>query len=242
MQAKDLKQHARNPRKISEEQLNALHKSMIKYGDLSGFVWNRRTQQLISGNQKQKKLPPDSKIVIKVRHSRPTAAFTIAEGYVVVGKERFKYREVDADQTWEMEALIAANKHGGEWDNDALKLIKIDFPKMNMELAGLELPEISLKPKRKKKEETDEQYVKNTPKTAEQIPIENISTAKPKEKIQAGAVWKLGKHTLTCGEADGQCEAMLSFYTKLTGLGTFSEGKPHPKRSVKSSAKRVRGS
>lgn len=142
MKVKDLKANKRNPRKISGKKLEALKKSLEKFGDLSGFVFNRRTKQLVSGHQRSKSLPPDAKIIIEIKHDEPTDAMTVAEGYVLIGKERFKYREVDADESWEVEALLSANKHGGEWDRDKLALTLADFPTIDLEMTGFEIEEL----------------------------------------------------------------------------------------------------
>lgn len=119
-----------------------LAKSLAKYGDLSGFVYNRRSKTLISGHQKQKSIPPESEVVIEHKYKEPTQALTVADGYVVVNGEKFKYREVDADPVWEMEAIIAANKHSGEWDKDLLRLALADIPEIDIEMAGFELQEL----------------------------------------------------------------------------------------------------
>ena len=184
MQIKSLKPNARNPRRITDNKLNALKKSLAKFGDLSGFVFNKRTGTLVSGHQRQKALPGDSQIKIELKHEKPTEARTVAEGYVLINGERFKYREVDADAQWEMEALLAANKHGGEWDDDLLKLIMADFPALDLEAAGFDIPapQVSIAAPvfdmlREEKEETDEEYVKNTPQTTEQIPVSSSRNA-----------------------------------------------------------------
>lgn len=142
MKVKDLRPNAKNPRKISDAKLENLKKSLAKFGDLSGFVYNRRSKTLVSGHQRQKSLPADAKIHIEVKHDVPTKAMTVAEGYVLIEGERFKYREVDADPTWEMEALLAANKHSGEWDKDLLKLAIADLPDLDLNLAGFDSLEL----------------------------------------------------------------------------------------------------
>lgn len=176
---------------MSPKQLTMLGASIKKFGDLSGFVFNRRSKNLIGGHQKTKIIPPDSLIKIVDKYEKPTACMTVAEGYVLIDGERFKYREVDADPEWEMEAMIAANKHSGEWDTDLLKLASADFKGMNWEIAGFEIPELKsmgisapvfpasltqplvlpTPPSEPKvqKEETDEEYVKNTPQTEQRI-------------------------------------------------------------------------
>jgi len=203
MQIKDLKPNVRNPRKISKERLDSLKASMLKFGDLSGFVYNRTTKRLFGGHQKQKVSAEDSQVKITQKYDVPTAAKTVAEGYVLIEGEKFKYREVEADETWEMEAMIAANAHGGEWDKDLLKLNFADFKGIDLGLTGLtpiDLKEMDIKidvnpislkiddkPKSRQEpqEESDEDYVKNTPQTSERIPTESPNmnvVAETKEK------------------------------------------------------------
>lgn len=182
MQLKDLKPNKRNPRRISAKKLEQLKASLVKFGDLSGFVYNRRTKNLVSGHQRQKSLPPNATIKIESKYEKPTKSMTVAEGFVVVDGEHFKYREVDADPQWEMEALLAANKHGGEWDTDLLKLTMADFPKLDWAVAGFDALEldtfglVDLKEhtqELKKPEQSDEEYVRSEVKTEERIPTED---------------------------------------------------------------------
>lgn len=177
MQLKDLKANPRNPRKISSQKLDMLKKSVLEFGDLSGFVYNLRTKRLVSGHQKQKVIPGNSKVVITEKYKTPTRCYTVAEGYVEIKGERFKYREVDAPVEWETEAMLAANKHSGDWDTDLLKVVLTEVK--NFELTGFTAPEIKMmgielpQYKNPLEEESDEDYVKNTPQTTEQIPTEN---------------------------------------------------------------------
>lgn len=142
MQLKDLKSNPKNPRKIGEKRLKALQKSLLKFGDLSGIVYNIRTKALVSGHQRKKSLPPDAKVKIEVEHDKPTRCYTVREGFIMIEGERFKYREVDAPPEWEAEAILAANKHGGLWDNELLRVHFLENPKLNIELAGFEIDEI----------------------------------------------------------------------------------------------------
>lgn len=142
MQLKDLKSNPKNPRKIGDNRLKALQKSLLKFGDLSGIVYNIRTKALVSGHQRKKGLPPDAKVKIEQKYDKPTRCFTVAEGYIEIEGERFKYREVDASPEWEAEALLAANKHGGQWDNELLRLHFLENPKLNIELSGFNIDEI----------------------------------------------------------------------------------------------------
>ena len=143
MQVKDLKPNRRNPRKISDKRLAMLKESLFKHGDLSGFVFNVRNKTLNGGHQKLKVIPPNSKIVIEHKYDKPTECGTVAVGYVLIGDERFKYREVDWDEQTEIEAMIAANKHQGEWDREILKLVAADFKGLDWKRAGFEIPELA---------------------------------------------------------------------------------------------------
>ena len=42
------------------------------------------------------------------------------------------------------EALLAANKHHGEWDKENLRVLLNDFPDIDLELTGFELPELNI--------------------------------------------------------------------------------------------------
>lgn len=119
-QLSSLKPNEKNPRKISEARLAVLKRALSEFGDLSGFVYNRNTKRLISGHQRQKILPPDSEIVIERKFKKPTKTGTLAEGYIESGGERFSYREVSFDEIKEKQATIAANRGGGDWDDEIL--------------------------------------------------------------------------------------------------------------------------
>jgi hypothetical protein len=209
MQTKDLKPNKRNPRKMSQDELDALKESIEVYGDLSGFLYNRRTKSLFGGHQKIKVIPPDSKIKIEKKYDKPTRAYTVSEGYIIIYGERFKYREVDAPEEWEWEAMIAANKHSGDWDQEILRVGAVDFKDTNWARSGFKIPELKafnipapilLKPminplnaiedvgelpgdqqQDAEQSETDEDYVKNTAQTTEQISVEQIGS--PFDKI-----------------------------------------------------------
>lgn len=142
MKVKNLKSNSKNPRKMSDIKKRALQKSLIKFGDLGCIIFNRKTDRLLGGHQRSEVLPRDSEIVIDIEYSVPTKAFTVAIGYVKAGDERFKYREVDAPESWENEALIAANKHSGEWDNKRLGHLLKKTPTMDFEVAGFDHSEL----------------------------------------------------------------------------------------------------
>jgi len=172
----ELKPNELNPRKISEQNKKELKKSVDKFGDLSGIIYNRQTKRLVGGHQRTD-LFPASATITKKDLNEPTRTGTVAEGYITSDGERFKYREVDWTKEIETAAMIAANKHGGEWDKEILKLNFANLKNIDLELTGFDakelkelnidftIPEIKI--------ETDEQTVKNTPKTTEQIPTMN---------------------------------------------------------------------
>lgn len=135
MKIKDLKPNPKNPRKISDEKLALLKKTLLEFGDLGGFVFNRETKQLIGGHQRAKIFNNDTEIVIEKMYKKATKTGTVAEGYVILnGEERFKYREVAWDETREKAANIAANKGAGEWDLNLLSEWMIDLDSMGMDL------------------------------------------------------------------------------------------------------------
>lgn len=114
MRLADLNPNPDNPRKVTNAQLAGLNSSLKKFGDLSGFIFNRRTENLVGGHQRQKVLPANSQV--NITEIKRTKTGTVAVGWVQVGDERYPYREVDWDEQTEKAATIAANKHGGDWD------------------------------------------------------------------------------------------------------------------------------
>jgi hypothetical protein len=144
MQVKDLKSAGYNPRKISKEKLAALKKSLEEFGDLSGIVFNVRTQTLIGGHQRTKNLDPTWPIVKEPQADRTG---TVSAGYVETPHGRLTYREVDWPEIKEKQANIAANKHGGEFDDlllkELLEEIKLEEPLLDMELIGFDEKEIN---------------------------------------------------------------------------------------------------
>ena len=116
MKVKDLKPAGYNPRKISREKLSALKKSLEEFGDLSGIVYNTRTQTLIGGHQRIKNLDPSWPIIKKAQTDKTG---TTAAGYVETPHGHLTYREVDWPEIKEKQANIAANAHGGEFDETA---------------------------------------------------------------------------------------------------------------------------
>jgi hypothetical protein len=190
MQVKDLKPAGYNPRKISKEKLFALKKSFEEFGDLSGIVYNTRTQTLIGGHQRIKNLDPSWKIV-KNPQDDPTG--TTADGYVETPHGRLTYREVDWPEIKEKQANIAANKHGGEFDDELLaKLlneIKTEDTLLDFSLIGFDDDEIA-----------DLLGATKEPRDAEPQ-IDRAEELNQIWKVKTGDLWQIGEHRLLCGDS-----------------------------------------
>ena len=190
MKLTDLKPADYNPRTITDEQLERLKKSLQEFGDLSGIVFNRRTGNLVGGHQRLKCLPPDAKIEKKDLKAK-TKTGTIAQGFIIFdGGEKHTYREVDWDEATEKTANIAANKHGGEWDDDKLgELLKelSEMPGFDLELTGFD----------------DEEFNSILSQLANSglIDDDEVPEVPEKPKTKTGDLYILGKHRLLCGDA-----------------------------------------
>lgn len=144
MKLKDLPINPTNPRSISEKQLDTLKRSIQRYGDIGGFVYNRNTHRLVCGHQRRKALGDDAEVVITKELKFQDEQGTIARGYVKSLGGVFPYREVLWAEEDEKLASIAANNLTGENDNQLLKedLLYLDSHNMDLELTGLELDDI----------------------------------------------------------------------------------------------------
>ena len=137
MKKTELKPYPNNPRQISQEQFERLGNSMEEFGDLSGIVFNAKDGYLISGHQRVASLKErygESAVEIKITEEKD------GEKRGFVEPEHIQYREVSWDEGKSGLARLAANKHGGEWDDDLLqeeldKLVKLD---VNIELSGFD--------------------------------------------------------------------------------------------------------
>lgn len=141
MEIKKLKPAKYNPRKITKEQLKLLSESLSKFGDLSGIVFNRRSGHLVGGHQRIKVLPKD--IIIKKKEIDRTENGTVAVGNFKYNGERFSYREVDWPLKKEKLANIAANKHGGTFDDNLLSDLTFDFNIKDFKIAGFTKKELN---------------------------------------------------------------------------------------------------
>ena len=138
-----MKLHPNNPRKITDEKLKMLEKSLKTFGDISGIVHNKRTGNIFGGNQRAKIIGL-KKPTILTNYIPPTELGTMAEGFIEFEGERFSYRQVDWDQEKETTAMIAANNQGGKNDFATLTeyLIHLDGLNVDTELAGFSSEEM----------------------------------------------------------------------------------------------------
>lgn len=211
MKIADLIPNENNPRLISKPKLAQLKKAMLKFGDLSGVVYNRKTKNLIGGHQRRQIFDSDTVITITKKFSKPTKTGTVAEGYVELNGEKFSYREVYWEESIQKAATIAANKNAGEWD----------MPKLNSwlkELSDFDLDfDIGLT-----MFDTDEL-------TKLPNPIEvsghtrNPGNGKDKSetekpaKCKSGQIYALGESRLKIGGDLHFCDRIISLWEKHSG-------------------------
>lgn len=174
-----------NPRKITDEGLANLKKSMEEFGDLSAIVLNRRTGHLVGGHQRVKNLDPTWEIQTSPVTDR---VGTVAVGYVVTPNGPWNYREVDWPEEKEKAANISANKQRAEFDIPILKDLfsELDAANFDISLTGFseaEMMEII-------------EWAGASVADADKVP------AAPKEATsKAGDLWILGNHRLLCGDS-----------------------------------------
>ena len=142
MKIKDLYPSPFNPRKITDEKLRMLGKSMKEFGDLSGIVFNVHTRRLIGGHQRIKHLDPAWSITKREHRDK---VGTVALGEIKTPFGLWQYREVDWPEKKEAAANIAANQHGGDFDYPKLKdlIIEIDDGEVDMDNIGFSQKELA---------------------------------------------------------------------------------------------------
>lgn len=216
MKLSDLTPNPGNPRKITDEKKSMLAKALKEFGDISGVVFNRKTQRLIGGHQRRSQFNPADPIVIVKKYSKPTKTGTVAEGYIETSAGRFSYREVYWDQAKEKAAALAANKLAGEWDPaklgewiKELNSFDVDF---DLDLTMFDPGEI--------KDIVGIEVQGYTRTTSEATGVdEDEIPEKPPAQTQPGDLYLLGGHRLLCGDStdinqvdhlmDGQRAEML---------------------------------
>ena len=123
MEPKDLKEFAKNPRKISTYELKQLKENIKELGDLSGITIDIATNEIITGNQRTKAVEIENcEIIITEELKKPDKQGTVAFGYILTPEgTKMSFRKVKWTKKQRDKANITANKLGGEWDWDILK-------------------------------------------------------------------------------------------------------------------------
>jgi len=98
MKLSDLKPAEYNPRKIADKASEGLLYSLTEFGDISGIVFNKRTDRLVSGHQRVNQL------------KQTYGDLEISGGFVKTSKgDKFSVRIVDWPEAKEKAANLAAN-------------------------------------------------------------------------------------------------------------------------------------
>lgn len=190
MKLKDLSPNPQNPRKITDDKLKMLKASLDNFGDLSGIVFNRTSQTLSGGHQRLKCLPPDSEIVITSQYAEKNKQGTVAVGFVFIDGERYSYREVEWDELTEKAANLAANTHGGEWDNKQRIewLLELEANNYPIEITGLD------------KEEQEDLMAPFRTMPEGLTDVDEVPEGRATD-IKLGDLFELGSHRLLCGDS-----------------------------------------
>ena len=183
-QVADVKLWRKNPRKISEHDLETLKHSMKEFGDLGGIVFNLTTGHVVGGHQRLKNLDPKWKIT---RRSERNKTGTVSRGYILTPDGKFTYREVQWPLLKEKAANLAANKIQGDWDYEKLAPILEELaPLPEFNLTGFTAQEANI---------IIEQFPDATTEEETVIPLPAKAQTKP------GQIWQLGDHRLLCADA-----------------------------------------
>lgn len=116
-----MKPYHKNPRQIKRKQFEQLQSWLREFGDLSGIVHDLTSDEIISGNQRNRAIDISScTIEIVDGPHPPDAQGTVAHGYVIWNDARYNYRQVRWTPRQCEQANIIANRAGGDWDWDIL--------------------------------------------------------------------------------------------------------------------------
>lgn len=137
-----------NPRTIRDDELVQLRNSLKRFGDLSGIILNRTTNQLVGGHQRIEAFQQEQvAVTITEELKEADRTGTVAYGYITLHGTRYGYREVQWSAERERIANLAANKMGGQWDNallvTALKAIRENPDGFTMEDTGFSDSELT---------------------------------------------------------------------------------------------------
>ena len=131
-----MQQYSKNPRKITDAQLEQLKSNIKELGDLSGIVHDLNTDEIISGNQRSKVINiNECEIEIVKKYDEPNDQGTIAFGFVIFENQRLNYRQVRWNEKQREKACITANALGGEFD---YKILQSEFDNELLKGWGIE--------------------------------------------------------------------------------------------------------
>ncbi|QQO90187.1 putative transcriptional repressor [Erwinia phage pEa_SNUABM_5] len=143
---KQLRSAGYNPRMITDRRLADLEKSIASFGDLSGVVFNNSVKSgvLVSGHQRLSSIK-GWKTRVQVDAATDDHG-TVGVGYIFAESPKGKQVQIPlrvvnwSDRRAEYAANIAANAHGGEFDNKKLAQLveKLDMTKIPAEIVGLD--------------------------------------------------------------------------------------------------------
>ena len=182
-----------NPRKISDERLALLGKSMAEFGDISGLVVNLETGNLVGGHQRLKHLDPAW--TIKKKAVKDNTG-TVALGTIQTPNGAWSYREVRWPAEKERVANLAANQHRGEWDTAALEAMLKDMPEVDRLLAGFTVGDMPSSPQGQGSDAAPH--------------MDKAKELNKQWQVQPGQIWACGSHRIACGRCeDGEIARRL---------------------------------
>lgn len=136
------KPYRKNPRKITQKQLENLETTLAELGDLSGIVHDLNTDEIIGGNQRSKVFRlEECEIVLTEEYAQADEQGTVGLGFVVWRGKRYAYRAVRWDERTAEKANIVANRAGGEWD---FEMLATEFSAPDLVAWGFEPGEIGM--------------------------------------------------------------------------------------------------
>ena len=116
------KEYHKNPRNITQGELDMIHDNLIELGDISCIVHDLNSDEIIGGNQRSKIIDFNNcKIEITEEFKKPDKQGTVAWGYVVWKGMKLLYREVRWTPEQCEKANITANSLTGKWNEELLK-------------------------------------------------------------------------------------------------------------------------
>lgn len=143
LKIEDLQPFKSNPRKVTDARLAVLRKQLLEFGDLGGVVFNVTSKELVTAHQRVKEFDrAKADIRVERRFKPATRSGTTAEGVIVVNGERFSYREVEWPERKARLAMVAANNHAGEWEEETLRGLLKEIDDESQYLTGFDSKEI----------------------------------------------------------------------------------------------------